>query len=114
MGLACPPQRARPTKEAVKLIIREVVQQGPETTTPLGGDTVDEPSAGFSEGNANHPPVIRIAMPLNQPAFLHPVDDPGRTGLGHVERFGEPAHRRRTVAVENREYVEVDEAQRAG
>ena len=50
---------------------------------------------------------------LDEAALLHPVDDPGRARDRDVERLREPAHRQRPVRLEDRQDVEVDEAERA-
>ena len=57
--------------------------------------------------------VVGGPASLDEPAILHPVDDPGRAGDRHVEGVGELSHGQRPGRLEDGQDVEVDEAQRA-
>ena len=58
--------------------------------------------------------TIRIVvLPLDQAALLHPGDDARRAGHGDVQLLGEPAHRQRSLDLEDRQDVDVDQAQRS-
>ena len=70
-------------------------------------------SAGVGRVDQHDPTVVALASPLDEPALVHPVDDPGRARDRHVERLGELAHRQRAVGLEHRQDVQVDEAERA-
>ena len=52
-------------------------------------------------------------LALDEAALLHPADDPGRARDRHVERVGELRHRQRAVRLEDRQDVEMDQAERA-
>ena len=70
-------------------------------------------SPGVGRVDEDDPPVRRVVAALDEAALLHPVDDAGRAGDRDVERLGEPAHRQRALGLEDRQDVEVDEAERA-
>ena len=78
---------------------------------PLGRDAVDQLPAGLGERDPDHPAVDRVAPPLHEAAPLHPVDDAGGAGLRDIEGLGDAAHRQRAVDLEDRQDVEMDEAQ---
>ena len=67
-------------------------------------------SVGVDEDD---PAVVVVVAALDEAALLHPVDDPGRARDRHVERVGELAHRQRALVLEDRQHVEVDDAERA-
>ena len=75
--------------------------------------TLEDLAAAPSLVDADDPPVRLAVAPLDEAALLHPVDDPGRAGDRDVERLGELAHRQRALGLEDRQDVEVDEAERA-
>ena len=59
------------------------------------------------------PPVVIGVAPLDDVALLHPADDAGGAGDGHVEHVGEAGHREGAVGLEGREDVEMDQTQRS-
>ena len=69
-------------------------------------------AALVGDRDPDDPAVLVVALPLDEAALLHPVDDPGRARLAHVHGVGEAAHRQRPLGVEREQDVEVDEAER--
>lgn len=65
----------------------------------------------FQEMDLHESAIVGRVTSLDQPTPLHPLDDAGRARVRHVEAVGELAHRQRTLSLENRKHVEVDEAE---
>src|SRR5207249_1692016 len=54
--------------------------------------------------------ILRIASPFDEAASLHPIDDPGDARNRDVQRVREMAHRHRPGRLEERQHVEMDQA----
>src|SRR4051794_38753181 len=74
-------------------------------------ESLEDLAAG-ARGVHGHDAAIRIAVaPLDEAALLHPVDDPGGAGDRYVELLGEAGHREWALQLEDRQDVDVDEAE---
>ena len=104
-------QRTQAHEEAGDLVVGHPREDRGQSRAALPGEGVEHPAAAFGRVNHHDPPVVRIAAPHDELAVLHPVDDARRTGDRDVEAFRQPAHRQRS-RLEDREDVEMDEAER--
>ncbi len=106
-------RRARdPRRKPSISSVGQLLEEEAETLAPLGGNPFDELSPVVAERHADDASVLVVAPALDEAALLHAVHDPGRARLGDVERLREGAHRQRAVDLEDREDVEVHEAER--
>ncbi len=55
-------------------------------------------------------PVIGDADALNEPSLLHPVNDTGCVGEGHIEDVCKPSHRHGVVVAQQRQNVKMGHA----
>ena len=110
-ALARPAHGARAEEQGGELVVRQLVEDGGEVAPALRGDPGEELAAGGGRGDADDAAVRVLPAPFHEASLLHAVDDAGRAGLGHVERLGEGTHRDRPLLVQDRQHVEVDEAE---
>ena len=78
----------------------EPPEDGPEDLVAEGVDFLEEPFASFGYPNQDDPPIRGHAIPLDQAAFLHPVDEAGGVRIRHVQDIGQLAHRHVAVALD--------------
>ena len=102
----------RPTRKRIELVVGHPAKQGFEVLAALGCHLPEDGVAGIGRVDEDDPPIGGVVAALDEAALLHPVDDPGRARDRHVEGVGELRHRQRTLRLEDREDVQVDEAQR--
>lgn len=100
-------------QEAAELLIGQRGEQGFEALATTGIDALEECRRTGSRLDEDDPTVVRVVAALDQVAGFHPVDDARGARNADVERFREVAHRQRTFRLEEREDVQVGQAERA-
>ena len=71
---------------------------------------VHEVEARLRRPDEDHAPVVGDADALDEPALLHPVDDPGRVRHRGVQDVGQVAHGHRVVVAQQRQDVKMGHA----
>ena len=96
--------------QPVELRLVELIEDPAERVALEHLDVGKDRSARRRQRDADHPAVLVVAAPLDEPALRHPVDEARRVRERDVERLGDPAHCHRAVPLEHREDVQVRHA----
>jgi hypothetical protein len=61
-------------------------------------------------GDDDDAAICAVPQALDEPALLHPVDDPGCVRIGHAEQIRQAGHRQRSVLLQDPERLQVRHA----
>jgi hypothetical protein len=100
-------------QRAPLLVWGEVGEKGGQLTAAQQVDLLDRVAPRVRRDDRDDAPVIFCTAALNETVLDHPVDDAGHIGQRHLERFGETAHGRRTIAQQHEENVKLRRGNRA-
>ena len=75
-------------------------------------DLLEDPGSCRGGMHEDDAPVVRIVATFHESPVDHPVHDPGHARDRDIELLGEAAHRQRSLGLEQRQDVEVDQAER--
>ena len=112
-GLRAARRARRPIRNPGELLLVELLEQDGKPIPAVELDTFEDLLAGPAEMDDDDPAVGRVMAAGDEAAALHPADDAGHARDRDVEGLRELAHRARPGLLEDRDDVEVDEAQRA-
>lgn len=108
-----PVEGTQSRQESTQLSRGQRPDQDSKTCPALLAKPLEDSHAGLGAVDLHDASIDRARSALDQPTLLHPIDYPGRAGDRDVKGLGQPAHRLRTVGLQDRQDVKVDEAQGA-
>jgi hypothetical protein len=95
-----------------QLFIAEPLEELRETLTASLVDLAEDIAARIRRVDEHDPTIVAAMPPLDQTALLHATHDPGHACDRDVERLCQMAHGVGTIRIDDREDIEVDEAER--
>ena len=106
-------ERPKADEEALELRIGHAVEQRLEVLAALGCHLVEDRVARWRPVHDDDAAIVGIPTSFDESTPLDPVDDPGEARDRHVQLVSQLRHRQRSVDLEDRQDVQVNEAQRA-